>query len=77
MTWHDIHMHRSQVSYVLDTEDVFRRHRRQQRQAPPDSLARRVSKFRSWQDAARMQQLQQPQPQHPPPHLQFQAMVAA
>lgn len=36
---------------MLDTEDVFRRHRRQQgAQASPDSAARRVGKFRGWVD---------------------------
>jgi paired amphipathic helix protein Sin3a len=41
----------SKVSYVLDTEDVFRRHRRQQgAQASPDAAAQRVGKFRGWVD---------------------------
>lgn len=73
----DTQIHRlpAQVSYVLDTEDVFRRHRRQQQRVPPDAVTRRVGKFRSWQDAARAQQQRQ-QPQ-PPPHPQFQPMVAA
>ena len=40
-----------QVSYVLDTEDVFRRHRRQQGpHASPDAAAQRVGKFRGWVD---------------------------
>lgn len=45
-----------QVSYVLDTEDVFRRHKRRAAALPPDVEARKAHKFRSWQEAARAQQ---------------------
>lgn len=53
--------HIRQVSYVLDTEDVFRRPRRQQGAAgvSPNAAAAKTDKFREWvEEHARQRRIQ-------------------
>ncbi len=50
---------RLQVSYVLDTEDVFRRIRKGEEVSPGHNAEARVKKFESWLDSRQQQILQQ------------------
>ena len=58
-----------QVSYVLDTEDVFCRHRQSGKRAAPrqsDSAAARTARFASWLNQKRSLMHQEGSQQLPP-----------